>query len=339
SSMDVKVAMIGFGGIAKAHKRAYDRLAAENAEIRLVAVCDIDERAFYAATSTNLGAEKRADLAEVHTYTRLEEMLRQEDFDVADICLPSYLHKEYSIKLMAAGKDVLCEKPMALTSQECDEMIAASVKYDRKLMIGQCLRFDPAYLYLKECIETNRFGALRNLFMNRLSAHPMWGFEKWFTKTEKSGGCIMDMHIHDLDMARFLLGEPNEVSCVSYDGLTRWQVENTRLQYPSVMVTANGSWDEAPTFGFRADCKARFEEATVELSADRVRVFPNRGEAYFPTLSDRDRIAEEIRYFASTVADRSIENHTNTPESARKSVALVEKLRKSAAQNGTWIKP
>ena len=49
--------------------------------------------------------------------------------------------------------------------------------------------------------------------------------------------------------------------------------------------------------------------------------------------------AEEIRYFASTVADRSIENHTNTPESARKSVALVEKLRESAAQNGTWIKP
>ena len=219
---EIKVALIGFGGIAKSHKKGYDLLSKEQAGIKLVAICDVNPEQFKKLDSSiNLGSEGTITLEDIHTYTDMETLLANEEFDMADICLPSYLHKEYTVRLLRAGKHVLCEKPMALNSEDCEEMIRVAKECDRQLMIGQCLRFEPSYLFLKECIDDGRFGKLKSLFMDRLSGQPMWGFENWFSDTEKSGGCIMDMHIHDVDMARFLLGEPKAVSCIAYDGITR----------------------------------------------------------------------------------------------------------------------
>ena len=93
---------------------------------------------------------------------------------------------------------------MAHSSAECEEMIRVSYETGKKLMVGQCLRFDSSYLFLKECIDSKKYGPLRNLFMDRLSAYPKWGADKWYESTEKCGGCILDTHIHDIDMARFL---------------------------------------------------------------------------------------------------------------------------------------
>ena len=163
----VKVAMIGFGGIAQSHKHAYEQLEAEGAPLKLVAICDVDPSRFTTATSTNLGAEKAADLTGIHTYTSADELLAQEEFDMADFCIPSYLHKEYAVKMMKAGKDVLSEKPMSLNSADCEEMLKTAGECGRKLMIGQCLRFEPSYLYLKKCIDEGTFGKLKNLFMDR----------------------------------------------------------------------------------------------------------------------------------------------------------------------------
>ncbi len=335
---NVKVAMLGYGGIAKAHKRAYERLEEEGFPIRLVAVCDIDPDAFSRGGATNLGASGESSLEGLNLYTDCNDLLENEDFDMVDICLPSYLHKEYAIKMLAAGKHVLSEKPMALSSVDCEEMLESAKKFDKKLLIGQCLRFEPSYLYLKDCIDSERFGKLKNLFMNRLSAHPMWGFEHWYQNSERSGGCIMDLHIHDVDMARFLLGEPNAVSCISYDGISRWQVVNSRFFYDDVTVIATGSWDEAATCPFQADFRARFENASVVLGKDGVTVYPDEGKPYQPTLLAQKRMDEEIRLLASMILDPTKENLTCPPESAQLTIALVEKLRESADQNGTTVK-
>ncbi len=334
---EVKVAMLGFGGIAKAHKHAYEQLEAQGAPIRLVAICDIDASRFTSATATNLGEEKAANLKGIQTYTDPDRMLAEADFDMVDICIPSYLHKEYAVKMMRAGKDVLSEKPMALTSADCEEMLQTAKECGRKLMIGQCLRFEPSYLFLKKCIDEGTFGRLKNLFMERLSVHPMWGYEKWYTKTEKSGGCILDLHVHDIDMARFLLGEPASVSTVSYDDITRWQVVNTRLFYPEVTVIATATWDEAPTVKFSAGFRARFEGASVVLNHEGLTVYPNEGTSYHPELPRANRMAEEIRKLASMVLDRSLVSDANPPESAYQTVRLIETLRQSADQGGKII--
>lgn len=336
---EVRVAMIGFGGIAKSHKKGYEILAAEGANVRLVAICDIDPSRFTAGTVTNLGAEKAANLDGINTYTNVDEMLEKEDFSMVDICIPTYLHCEYAIKMMKAGKHVLSEKPMALNSADCEKMLAAAKEYNRVLMIGQCLRFEPAYLYLKKCVDEGTFGKLKNMRMHRMSSHPMWGFEQWYTKTEKSGGCIMDLHIHDVDMARFLLGEPDSVSCLSYDGMTRWLDVNSRLFYPEqgVNVFIDSTFDQSDRIRFRCGCNARFERANVIITGDNVEVFPDGADPFTPELEKADRMAEEIRKTAKLSVDPAETNEANPPESARNTIRLIELLRESAAQNGAVL--
>ena len=335
---EVKVALIGFGGIARAHNAGYRILANENAPVKLVAVCDVNPKQFESQLSINIATENKGLPADIHTYTDVDELIANEEFDMADICLPSYLHKEYAIKLMEAGKHVLSEKPMALCAEDCDAMIEASKRTGRKLMIGQCLRFNAAYLYLKDCVDSKRFGEVRHVFMQRRSAQPRWGFAHWFEDDTKSGGCVLDMHIHDIDMARFLFGEPEAVSMYSVDGDTRWQVENTRLYYPGKLVSIDGSWGEAATVKFTAGYRVRFDDASVILEGGKVTVYPEKGEVYSPELPKTDHMAEEIRMFAGSILDDSVVNTANPPESARETVKLVEKLRESAARNGEIVK-
>ena len=94
---EIKAALLGFGGIAKSHKKGYDLLAAEGANVRLVAVCDINPENFKKLdTAINLGSDGDLSLGDLRTYTDCDEMLANEEIDMVDICLPTYLHKEYT---------------------------------------------------------------------------------------------------------------------------------------------------------------------------------------------------------------------------------------------------
>lgn len=334
---EIRVAILGFGGIARAHKKGYDLLREEGFPVRLVAICDIDEQQFYKKSTTNLGTELRNDFEGIHLYTNDDDMLQKEEFDTVDICLPTYLHKEYAIKMMRAGKHVQSEKPMSLYAEDCEEMIRVANETGKKLMIGQCLRFDAAYLYLKKCITDGCFGALRRLVMDRLSTLPRWGFEGWFHDVKRSGGVPLDLHIHDIDMARFLLGEPTAVSSVTMDATMPMQYMDTRLFYDHVSVFAHASWDEAATIKFSASYRARFETATVLCQGNEILVFPDKGEAYQVNLPKKNHMAEEIRAMAYLVGDPTFENTVNTPESACQSVKLVHALMESARLNGQII--
>lgn len=334
---EVKVAIIGFGGIARAHYNGYKILKKDQAPVRLVAVCDIDPAKFESDVKINISSEDKGLSSDIARYTSVDELIANEDFDMADICLPSFLHKEYTVKLLKAGKHVLCEKPMALTGEQCEEMIAASKESGKKLMIGQCLRFSSTYSFLKDIVDSGKYGKMRHLFMDRRSAQPIWGFEHWFEDTERCGGCILDMHIHDVDMARYLLGEPKAVSALAYDTVVRWAVENTRLYYDGTMVVINGSWDESATSSFYSGYRARFDDATVICDNGVITVYPENGEVFKPEIKTVDYMAEEIRFFAGTILDESIKNEKNPPNSAAASVKLVEKLRESADAGGAVV--
>lgn len=339
---EVRVALVGYGGIAKAHKKGYDILAEQGAPVKLVAVCDVRPEMFTSVSSINIGSADNKGVGDIHTYTDVDTLLKDEEFDMADICLPTYLHKEYAIRMLRAGKHVLSEKPMALSSADGEEMIKAAKEEGKRLMIGQCLRFSAPYNYLKRCIDSGCFGKLKHLMLERLSQSPKWGFENWFGDDTKSGGAILDLHIHDIDMARYLLGDPEKVSCVALDGFTRWSVCNTRLFYKDVTVFANGTWDETASFPFRMGYLASFENATVTMDSKGVTVCPKDGKAYEPEITEiiekrNNHMAEEIRYIASLILDESAENQKNPPESAKRTVELVETLRKSAAEQGKLI--
>jgi len=333
----VRVCLLGFGGIARSHLKAYRRLESEGAPVQLVALCDIDETQFTKEQATNLGKTGGPDLTGLNLYTSDEEMIAGEKPDVVDICLPSYLHADYAIKMLRAGCNVLCEKPMSLNSENCKRMIAASEETGKKLMIGQCLRFEPVYLYLKDLVDSGEYGKVRYVHFDRLSALPLWGFEKWFQKTEKSGGCIMDMHIHDVDMVRFLFGEPKSVSAVATERQTKWQVVNSRFDYGNgVVIVADGSWDESKTRPFEMAYRVRFDDAELICQGTKLTVYPDDGEAFTPVLENKNRMAEEILCLCKAILGEEVSDRISAYEAA-KTVALVEKLCESADNNGRIV--
>ncbi|MBR2371195.1 MAG: Gfo/Idh/MocA family oxidoreductase [Clostridia bacterium] len=341
--MSIKVALLGFGGIARSHFRGYEKIMAENSDVKLVAICDINPVRFEIAQSINIDTGKaKFDLTGINLYNNVYDMLEKEEIDMVDICLPTYLHAEYTIEMLKAGKHVMCEKPMALSSEQCREMIETARAEGKKLMIGQCLRFEPMYLCLKEFVDTGVFGKVNYAFFDRISALPKWGYKDWFRSTRHSGGCALDLHIHDVDMVRFLFGEPDSVSSVAQNATVKWQLINSRFNYKDIpVVIATGSWSASPLSSFKMSYRVGFEKAEVILDGGKVTVYPmdnsiNDGQSYVVDLPDKARMAEEIKYFISTFAYGK-ENVTNTPESALASVELVEKLRRSADEGGIII--
>ena len=331
----IKIAIMGFGGMAASHKAAYDRLARDGAPIELVAVCDKNPKCLESVGTTNLGTVEVGSFDGITLYTDPDEMLVREELDAVDICLPTFLHKDFTLKFLRAGKHVLCEKPMALSGDDCIEMVKTAHECGKELMIGQCLRFDPAYLYLKELVDLQTYGKARRVIMGRYSYMPAWG--GWFSDPNKSGGCVVDFHIHDIDMLRFLFGDPDAVSSIAHDKSTGWQYVNSRFYYDGMIAEATASFDESPTTPFSMGYRVRFDKATVILDACKVTVYPDEGEPYAPKLPSRDRIADEIGYFASVIIGKS-ENTVNPPESAASSIMLAQSAAKSSENGGKIIR-
>ncbi|MBQ8894334.1 MAG: Gfo/Idh/MocA family oxidoreductase [Clostridia bacterium] len=333
----LKVAILGYGGIARSHRKGYEQLAEQNAPVELVALCDIDPEQFTKLVTINQGGESGIR-KEYRTYTDLEEMLAKEELDVIDICLPTYLHCEYACKLLRRGYHVQCEKPMGLNAGECAEMIKAAEESGKKLMIGMCLRFDGLYLALKELIDSGKYGRVESAYFERLSAMPRWGFKGWFHDYDRCGGVGMDLHIHDVDMIRFLFGEPKAVSSVANDVRTKFTTMHSRFHYDDILVSAIADWGQSNSTKFRANCRINLEKATVEVGhKGGITVYPDEGEPHVlePTTK-LSHMAEESLYFARTILGES-ENTKNTLQSAAKTVDLVKKLVESAENGGKIV--
>ena len=334
----VRAAIIGFGGIAQSHKNAYLTLEKQGLPVKLVAVCDINPEKFTAVQKINIATEEVSGV--FHCYTDYREMLEKEEITLVDICLPTDLHPSYTIEMLERGYDVLCEKPMSTSEEKCREMIAAAEKSGRHFMIGQCLRFWGEYAYLKKVTEDGRFGKLRNLYMERLSIPATWGFENWYMNYERAGGPITDLHIHDIDFVRYLLGEPEAVSCRADSKNTRYDACQTELYYKSgipVTVVANEQLTGVP---FQHGFRAVFDKACLIFRDNALKVYPSdgSGEPYVPDeMEPIQGIPAEIRYFVDLI-ENGKQNLLNPPESAATSIRLIHTLMKSADKGGEIVK-
>lgn len=336
---ELKVAIVGYGGIARSHKTAYDLLAKENFPIRLVALCDIDPKQFEKDITINIESGEESGIAHLHRYTSIDELLKNEDFDVADVCVPTYAHKECTLRLLNAGKHVQCEKPMALCAADCQEMLAAAEKAGRKLMIGQVLRFQEPYISTKKLLDSGKVGRVLQIHMERLCALPLWGYENWFTDYRRSGGSVHDLGIHDYDMLRYLFGNPSEVSAVAVAHDDKYQYVSGRLFYPNGMLaTVSSSWLESNTAPFYCGFRIAAEGATIVWDLRTpARVYPKDGEPHdLEVARGLFPMAEEIRFFANSILNGTPLDK-NDPYSSMQSVALIEKLRESADRGGEKI--
>ena len=171
------------------------------AHSRLVALVSGDR-----AKAQRVAAEHGVKPSAIYSYADFDRIRDNPEIDIVYICLPNAMHAEYTIRAARAGKHVLCEKPMAVSVAECEAMIAACRKADRKLMIGYRCHFEATNL---EAIRLARSGAAGKIRYVR-SEH---GFvqrdpSKWRLKRALSGGgSLMDMGIYSLQAARYMTGE------------------------------------------------------------------------------------------------------------------------------------
>ena len=331
----LNAAIIGYGGIARVHRNAYKNLEKLGAA-KLVAVYDKYPEAFTAKGEINIGGG--ADLGDgVNCYTDLDEMLEKEGIDFVDICVPTYLHAEIAKDMLLRGYNVMCEKPMSLNYAECEDMIKAAKEANRELMIGQCVRFTPAYRYIKKAVSDLRFGKPCGALFTRLSPPPVWGFENWFMSPECSGGCLTDLHVHDIDLVRYIFGEPKEVSCVANTTISVNDTVHSTMFYENFPVTAIGDWTLAG-IPFKPEGRVNFEKATLIFSNDVLTVYPKDcSESYVVSLEDRSMYELELEYFVSVLEGRT-KNLMNPPDSAAATIKVAECLRESAKCGGRIIK-
>lgn len=332
----MRAGIIGFGGMGHFHASHYPSIP----DVELVAVADSRPGQLEAsALQINLGASGACDLSGLHTYRSGEEMLAGERLDMVDICLPTDLHAECAIAAMRAGCHVLCEKPMARTLEEADAMVRTASETGRTLMIAQCLRFWPAYVRLYEAHRSGEFGRLLMLSLRRVSPVPGWGgAQTWFADGRRSGGALLDMHIHDTDFANWLLGVPTAVVTSGATGRTG-AIDNAVTQYfyeGGPVVTGETSWSYGGSWN--AALCAIFEEATLEMgyrSADLTLARPGKQPESVP-LPARNPYREEIAYFVGCLRDGRAPE-TCTPFSTRESIRIALAEERSALAGGERV--
>lgn len=191
----LKVALVGVGGISGAHISAWEAKEDSN----LTALCDIRP-------------EQMEKYPEKRHYTDFDEMLDKEEIDILDICLPTYLHADFSVKAMEKGINVICEKPVSLKKEDVKRVYECAEKNNVKFMIAQVLRFWPEYEIVKDIYDKGTYGKLLSGSMRRLGLRPKWSWDNWMADENRSGLVPFDLHIHDSDFMVYAFGNPNKVT-------------------------------------------------------------------------------------------------------------------------------
>jgi len=200
-SKKYKVGVVGLGGIYKAvHEAAW--MDQEHAEI--VAVSDVrEDRA--KETAERLGIERY--------YTDYEQMLTDGGFDIVAVCTPNLYHSKVSVAALKAGYHVFCEKPDAVTVEEALKMKAAAEESGKLLMTMRNNRFNPYIQFLKQFADEGKLGEVYTGRCGWVRRRGIPGKGGWFTTKELSGGGpLIDLGVHMIDVATWIMGNPKPVA-------------------------------------------------------------------------------------------------------------------------------
>lgn len=190
----MKVGIVGTGFMGSTHAAAWTETGAEIGGFAAETVETAEELA--------AGYDKRV-------YPSLGAMLR--DVDVVDICTPTHLHYEMVLQAAAAGKDIICEKPLARTVAQAAEMVRACRAAGVRLLVAHVVRFFPEYALAQAAVAEGKIGRPGVIRLSRGSYRPKKPVGNWFLDETKSGGILMDLMIHDFDYARWVGGEVESV--------------------------------------------------------------------------------------------------------------------------------
>ncbi|MBK7762551.1 MAG: Gfo/Idh/MocA family oxidoreductase [Bacteroidetes bacterium] len=190
----IRFAIIGYGNIGKRH--AQHIIA--NDEAVLVAICELPSYAKPDDLSTTIA-----------WYTDIEMMLKQEEIDVVNVCTPNYLHHAHCIQALQHKTHVVCEKPMAVSTIECDAMITSAKANERTIFVVKQNRYNEPVQQVKKLLERNALGSIFmvnvNCFWNRNAFY--YNESEWRGKRKQDGGCLFTQFSHFVDILYYLFGD------------------------------------------------------------------------------------------------------------------------------------
>jgi predicted dehydrogenase len=218
-----KVALIGAGFIAEIHAESYHRFVPD-AEI--VAVC-------------SRHADRARAFADRHriprAFTDMDAAIDESGCEVVDICIPNHLHARTTVAAAKAGKHVIIEKPLCLTLEEADEMIAVCKAHSRKLMYAEELCFAPKYERVRALVREGAIGAIYQ--MRQCEKHSGPHSDWFYDLNQAGGGALMDMGCHGLAWFRWMLGgNPRAVSVTAHMQTGLIHASRTRCEENSICV-------------------------------------------------------------------------------------------------------
>lgn len=300
----LRYAIIGFGGLGKVHFQNLLEIEKQRGDIALTAICNSDIISLNSSVALNTRTVEvdNIDFSQYGLYTDYSEMIEKENLDFVFITLPTYLHCEVSVYCMEHGLHVFCEKPMAITMEECEKMIEASQKFNKKLMIGHCLRFADEYNYIKNLIETKKYGKPVKAEFYRMSPLPTWSYDDWLLDEARSGGCVVDMAAHDVDLVNWMFGKPMDVYSVSSHNMASYESVFAICSYPDLTVRISVDWGLHSSFKFKTGYAVTFENAHIERVGDKVTIYTNDGVTETEIKKSNSHMKEAAE-FIEAVAD------------------------------------
>jgi len=322
----INVAVVGLGFMGITHLKAYRNIP----NARIAALCDavrLPVDGVLAAAGGNIGSDDSLhfDMTQVKATHDLAELLADPSIDLIDICVPTLAHPKLAIAALRAGKHVICEKPLARTAAAAREIAEAAAAAKGFFMPAMCIRFWPAYAWLKQAIDEQSYGRVLAARFRRVSEPPAWGREHFFDGA-KSGGAILDLHIHDADFVQYCFGRPTAVFA---QGFTHYSgaIDHVVAQYQvagGAAVSAEGGWVMGEGHGFEMAYTIIFENATLDFNSKRgaeaLRLFEKGQAPLTISLPPGDGYLAELSYMIDCIAS----NQAPTTVTAGDGASAVE---------------
>ena len=320
----LRVGVVGCGGLGKTEAKIVHQMEG----VELVGVSDVElERAKQAAE--DIGIEK--------AYDDHLKLIDGNQLDCLLVVTPTYTHKQITVDAANAGLHVFCEKPMALTLDECDQMLAAVSENGVQLMIGFVRRFQPNYREMKRRVDAGEIGELRLVQSVRMGGRPPVGLGEWRRTRDKVGG-LHSAYIHEIDQMLWLGGDVKTVRGVANFGtLDNTDVEDSIwmcLEFANGAIGALGSSQILPIGWYTLDVGGTTGAMRISGSTTQLQLKHHTGESETIELEPNSAFAEELDYFFNAVRTGELKQATGLD--GRRSLEIVMAAFASA-EHGTVI--
>lgn len=343
----LRVGLVGVGFMGWMHYLAYQR--SKRAQLVAFASREPAKRAGdWRGIKGNFGPPgDEIDVGSMRTYENIEALLADEEIDMVDICLPPHLHVDAACAALRAGKHVLCEKPLALNTADCDRILDEAALADRKIMVAQVLPYMGQYGFIYEALQGTEYGRALGGYFKRIISPPDWIPD--FYEMDRVGGPLVDLHVHDAHFIRIAYGMPKQVMCLAemQERTVRFCHTLMRFEDPRVIVASSCGVANQTARSFTHGLELQFERATMQFElavlSDSVEVMPLKilnsdGQTVRPELpaaDDVDAFMHEIDDAAESIRLDACARRLDG-RLARDAIHICQCLQISA-ETGSWV--